>query len=142
MESNYKDMYEAMDLNENDYKFVLKETSATQIGARYTYEEALLNDDVPFKFRSIIQLYVLKETDEKKCIGMHLLEVNESDFIYQVFKQLKVKIQFYEPKAAGGYKMISLPFVKFKKYQADKWTDKHFMQSFTLSNLALMGFSV
>ena len=115
-----KDMYSALDLNENDYKFVLKETASTQIGGRYTYEEALINDDIPFKFRSIIQLYILKEADVNTCIGMHLLTVKESDFVYQVFKQLKLKIQFYEPKEKGGYKMRSLPFPKFKKYQEEK----------------------
>jgi len=131
-----------MNLNENDYKYVLKETATTEIGARYTYEEALFHEFIPFKFQSIIQIYLLKEVTPDVVIGEHFLSITEGSLSYRIFNQLKIKIQFCEPKPNGTFKVKSMHFAKFQKYKESNWTSEHFLTSFTISNLALMGFQV
>jgi len=129
-------------MNERDFKYVLQDTSSTQLGSRYTYEEMLMSDRVPFKFQSIIQLYILKSADPSMEIGRHILSLQDTDYNYNVYRQLKVKVRFCEPKKNGGYKVKQMRFDEFKKYQDSKWTDEHVIQDITISNLALMGFVV
>ncbi len=128
--------------NDNDFKYVIQDTSQTQLGSRYTYEEMLMSDRVPFKFQSIIQLYILKSTEPSMEIGEHILALNEEDYNFQVYRQLKIKIRFCEPKSKGGYKVKQLKFADFKNYQKISWTDEHVLQDVTISNLALMAFAI
>lgn len=129
-------------MKDQDFKYVIQDTSSTQLGSRYTYEEMLMSDRVPFKFQSIIQLYILKSADPSMEIGRHILSLQDTDYNYNVYRQLKVKVRFCEPKKNGGYKVKQMRFDEFKKYQDSKWTDEHVIQDITLSNLALMGFVV
>lgn len=129
-------------MNENDFKYVIQDTSTTQLGSRFTYEEMLMSDRVPFKYQSIIQLYILKNADPAMEIGKHILELKDDEYNFQVYRQLKVKIRFCEPKKNGGYNVKQLRFAEFKKYQKEHWTDNHVIQDVTLSNLALMGFAI
>lgn len=127
---------------DNDFKYVLQDFSSTQIGARFTYEEMLLCDRVPFKFQSIIKLYILKEDVSTMEIGKHILELTEKNFSYDVYTKLKIKIRFCEPKKNGGFKVLQKTFNDFKKYQSTKWTDEHVLQDIAVSNLALMSFTI
>lgn len=129
-------------MKDQDFKYVIQDTSSTQLGSRYTYEEMLMSDRVPFKFQSIIQFYILKSADPKTEIGQHILNLEDSDYTYQVYRNLKLKVGFCEPKKNGGYKLKKLKFEEFKKYQASNWTENHVIQDVTISNLALMAFTV
>lgn len=128
--------------NDRDFKYVIRDTSSTQIGSRYTYEEMMFCDNVPLKFQSIIHLYILKYASPELEIGEHILQMKDEDYTYQIFRQLRVKIRFCEPKPSGGYKLKNLKFDEFKKYQQVNWTENHVIQEVTLSNLALMAFTV
>lgn len=128
--------------NDKDFKYVIQDTASTQLGSRFTYDEMLMSDRVPFKFQSIIQFYILKTAESDEEIGKHILRITDDDYNFQVYRQLKIKIRFCEPKSNGGFKVKQLKFVDFKKYQKISWTDKHVIQDVTISNLALMGFSV
>lgn len=129
-------------MKDQDFKYVIQDTSFTQLGSRYTYEEMLMSERVPFKFQSIIQLYILKSADPGLEIGQHILTLSSDDFNYNVYRNLKVKVSFCEPKKNGGYKVKKLKFDEFKKYQQANWTDAHVIQDVTISNLALMAFVV
>lgn len=129
-------------MGNQDFKYVIQDTSFTQLGSRYTYEEMLMSDRVPFKFQSIIQLYILKSADPTFEIGQHILALTEDDFTYNVYRNLKIKVSFCEPKKLGGYKVKKLKFDEFKKYQKQNWSDQHVIQDVTISNLALMAFVV
>ena len=127
---------------DNDFKYVLQDFSSTQIGSRFTYEEMLMCDRVPFKLQSIIKLYILKEDVSTMEVGAHILGLSENDFSYDVYNKLKLKVRFCEPKKNGGFKVIQKSFSDFKKYQSTKWTDDHVLQDFSVSNLALMSFTI
>ena len=131
-----------VNLNDNDFKFVVKDFSSTQIGARFSYEEMLMNENVPFKFQNIIQLYILKDTSPNTTIGEHVLSMEPNSFDYNIYSRLKLKVRFCEPRSNGGFKVITMKFSDFKDYQAKNWTDAHVIQELGISNLSLMGFTV
>ena len=128
--------------NEKDFKYVIQDFSSTQIGSRFTFEEMMMHDRVPFKFQSIIKFYLLKEADPQDEIGHSILNISEDDYSYHVYKQLRIKIAFCQPKKGGGYKLITKKFLDFKDYQKNEWTDEHVLQHIIVSNLALMAFTV
>lgn len=125
-----------------DFKYVIQDFSSVQIGAKYLYGEMLQNERIPFKWKTIVQLYIMKEAGADTEFAEHLLNVKPEDFSYNIFSHLKIKIRFCEPKEGGGFKNIQKKFDDFKKYQNEKWTDNHIIMDVTISNLALMGFSL
>ena len=46
-----------------NYKYSLQDTAKVYIGAKYTFAELLEQDDVAFKFRLIVERYILAEKE-------------------------------------------------------------------------------
>ena len=46
-----------------DYKYVLQDTGTVSFGAKYSYKELIHEEDVPFKFKTIIERYLCKDLD-------------------------------------------------------------------------------
>ena len=44
-----------------NYKYSLQDTAKVYIGAKYTFAELLDQDEVAFKFRLIVERYILAE---------------------------------------------------------------------------------
>ena len=44
----------------NDFKYVMHDMTNVYIGAKYTYDEIMDSDEVPFKFKVILSHYMLK----------------------------------------------------------------------------------
>ena len=44
-----------------DFKYVLQDTGNIYLGARFSYEELLKQEMVPFKLKAILTHYILKE---------------------------------------------------------------------------------
>jgi len=57
-----------------NYKYSLQDTAKVYIGAKYTFAELLEQDDVAFKFRLIVERYILaeKEVDPEDTLETHL----------------------------------------------------------------------
>lgn len=128
---------------ENDFKYVIQDLSTVQLGARFTYEELLKHDRVPFKFQSIIQLYLLKEAKPDEELGAHILKVNNDSFAMQVFRQLKVKVKFYaKNKNGNGFQQKVLKLPEFVAYRDANWQEGDCIHEIIISNLALMTFTV
>lgn len=134
--------------NENDFKYVIQDISSTQIGARFTYEDILMNERVPYKFQSIINIYILREMKhsiefpEKVEIGKHLLEIEAGNLIYDTYKRLKLKVGFCVPDNKGAYKNKKLSFADFIIFIEKNGKENIYIQEITISNLALMTFTV
>lgn len=79
-----------------DYKYVMQDAGNLYLGAKYTYAELLANEDVPFKLKSIIHRYISPELDEETSLESHFYYLNEEGFVYQVCRQLKIKIKYSE----------------------------------------------
>ena len=44
-----------------DFKYVMQDVSKVYIGAKYTYQEMMDTDEIPFKLKAILSHYILKE---------------------------------------------------------------------------------
>lgn len=78
-----------------DYKYIMQELSTLYIGARYTYEELIAEEEVPFKVKTLINTYVKPELQgEDLSIESHFYYMDGSGFAYQTYLQLKTKVRF------------------------------------------------
>ena len=133
------------------YKYVMSDVGNIYIGARYTYEELLSNDDVNFKLKAIISHYILKDSDITNSLESEFYHMKPGSNVYSVFEQLKVRIKVLVigqkkgifKKQAPGYieKVMSL------KELADTDTDTKKGEGMVIgeiafSKLALMSFTV
>lgn len=106
-----------MDKN-NDFKFILQDSSNIYFGKELSYADIMENEDVPFKFKAIISNYVKKDlpqdsTMEEK-MALHLLELAEDAFSVKVYEQLKLKVRiFYKEEKKNIFGQIK-----------DKWIHK------------------
>ena len=62
------------ELQDTDFKYVMQDTGNIYIGARLTYAELMDQEMLPFKMKTIIQHYFLKETSLETTL--------ESEFYY------------------------------------------------------------
>lgn len=138
-------------MNDNDFKYVIQDISSTQIGSRFTYEDILMNERVPYKFQSIVNIYILREMKhsnpeneypEKTEIGKHVLEIGPGNLIYDTYRRLKLKIRFCVPNNKGEYSVKQLAFSDFIAFIEKNGKDEIVVQDVTISNLALMTFTV
>ena len=73
-----------MDMPQNqDFKYVLQDFGNIYIGARYSYEEMLKSEDIPYKWKAIIRHYLLKETSPETTMENHIFFMKEDDFAYE-----------------------------------------------------------
>ena len=62
-----------MDMPQNqDFKYVLQDFGNIYIGARYSYEEMLKSEEIPYKWKAIIRHYLLKETSPETTMENHI----------------------------------------------------------------------
>lgn len=137
--------------NNNDFKYILQDMSHVFVGKELTYDEIVKNEDVPFKFKAIIQSYFLKDTSLDVKMSDHVLTMENTSFSYQVYVQLKLQVRlFYKEQKKG-----------FAGKVKESWTHKTFaikditpeiveaisnnemiVEDMSISKLALMTISV
>lgn len=76
-----------------DYKYVMTDTGSLYLGAKYSYREILENQDVPFKYRSIIERYILPDLQPDTTLESHLYYMQKNAFSYRTYQQLKAKVK-------------------------------------------------
>ena len=85
-----------------NYKYSLQDTAKVYIGAKYTFAELLEQDDVAFKFRLIVERYILaeKEVDPEDTLETHLYYLKPDSFLVKIYDRIKarVKINIIEEK--------------------------------------------
>ena len=52
----------------NDFRYVMHDMTNLYIGAKHTYDELMDIDEVPFKLKTILSHYMLKEIDEQPYV--------------------------------------------------------------------------
>lgn len=95
IDNNAKTVYE-------NYKYSLQDTAKVYIGAKYTFAELLDQDEVAFKFRLIVERYILaeKEVDPQDTLETHLYYLKPDSFLVKIYDRIKarVKINIIEEK--------------------------------------------
>ncbi|MBD5444496.1 MAG: hypothetical protein HDR29_02980 [Lachnospiraceae bacterium] len=134
-----------------DFKYFMQDVNALYIGAYYNYGELMENEMVPFKLKSIIEHYIMKDTQADTTLESQFYYMTGEEFSYRTYMQLKAKVKvcmFVESKSLFGkekvaYKNKIIPlaqFVQMNLAQKKKYGVK--VQEIILSKLAMMAFSV
>ena len=76
-----------------DYKYSMQDTARIYVGSKYTIGELLEAEDILFKFRMIVERYILPESDREDTLEKHLYYLEKGKFLVQTYKQMKAKIK-------------------------------------------------
>ena len=134
-----------------DYKYVMLDTSRVYLGAKFSYEELLFNEDVPFKVKTILERYILPEVSGDTTLESHFYFMKKEDFAARTYQQLKVRIKvsrLHTKKSLFGKKkrvyvteMMALSDLCMLDKEA-KEQDGILIQEIAISKLALASFAV
>ena len=92
-----------------DLKYVMMDTGSLYLGAKYSYEELLEAEMLPFKMKAILTQYILKETSPENTLESEFYYLKQGTFLYDTLYQLKAraKVQIQvEKKNLFGKKKI------------------------------------
>ena len=132
-----------------DGKYTLQDVGNLYIGSKYTLDNILNDEAIMFKFRLIVERYILPEADPEDTLETHLYYLDSGSFLVKIYKQLKakVKINIIEEKKGHGKstpKYYTTRTVSIEELAAMSVADKEakgvVIQELSVSKLALMTF--
>ena len=132
-----------------DYKYSMQDTGKVYVGSKYTLDEILEAEDMPFKFRLIVERYILPEADLQDTLETHLYYLEPKSFIVKIYKQLKAKVKIniiVEKKhlLGGSKKQYVTKLMTVEELTAMSAEEKEkkgvVVQELIMSKLALMAF--
>ena len=136
-----------------DYKYVMLDTAFLYLGAKYSYQEIVENEEIPFKLRTIVERYIIPEMGGETTLESDLYYMQEKDFTYRTLMQLKAKVKVSRLVTKKGflglgkpkrvYETVMIPlavFAMLSKEQKEK--DGIFIQELVINKLSLMAFAV
>lgn len=94
-------------MENKDFKYVMQDLTNIYVGAKYTYIEMLEAEETPFKLKTLVRNYILKEVPEDTTIEQHLFMMKDTDPSFLLFKQMKASFKVYVRDESigktGGY---------------------------------------
>ena len=129
----------------------MQDTGSLYVGAKYTYQEILEDEMVTFKFKSIVEHYIMKDTDPETTLESQLYYMTPEQFSYKTYTQLKARVKVSLLVEKRG--LLGRGGVKYenKVMKLDEFTGMNLaqkkksgivVQELILSKLSLMAFSV
>ncbi len=76
-----------------DYKYSVQDTARIYVGCRYTFSEFLEEEEILFKFRLVMQKYILPEADPEDTLETHLYYLSPDSFLVRIYRQMKAKVR-------------------------------------------------
>lgn len=135
----------------DDYKHVMQDTGNLYLGAKFNYSELIEDEDVPFKFKMIIERYLLKDIEQETTLESQFYFMEPTGFEFECFKHLKTKVKvsmLVEKKNLFGktkthYQDHVYGISEFVKL-GEEWKKKHgiYIQEIMISKLSMMTFSL
>ncbi|MDD6491876.1 MAG: hypothetical protein PUG54_06610 [Firmicutes bacterium] len=134
-----------------DFKYVLQDSGSIYLGAKFTYEELLGNEMVPFKLKAILTHYIMKEASADTTLESQFYYLEENTFLFETFKQLKIRVKVQcqtEKKSLFGktrmeYKEKVLTLQELAEMNlARKKASGLLIREIIVSKLGMMTFSV
>lgn len=140
-----------MDYQDNDFKYFMQDTSYVYLGARFSYAEIMEQEMVSFKYKCIVEHYILKDTDPETTLESQLYYMTPDQFSCRTYMKLKAKVKvsmlvqkkslFGKEKMVYENKMMKLDEL-VQMNLAKKKQCGMIIQELVLSKLAIMAFSV
>ena len=140
-----------MENQNRDFKYFMQDTGSLYLGAKYSYAEILEDEMVTFKYKSIVEHYILKDTDPETTLESQLYYMTPEQFSYKTYLQLKARVKVsllaerkrlfgrsgtvYENRVMKLEELAGMNLAQKKKCGV-------VVQELVLSKLALMSFSV
>jgi len=130
-------------------KYNLQDTGNLYVGTKYTLEEIIEENEIPFKFRLVVERYILPEADLQDSLESHLYYLAPKSFLVKIYGQLKakVKINIIEEKKSlfgGSKKQYVTKMVTVEELAKMPIEQKErcgvVVQELKMSKLALMAF--
>lgn len=93
-----------------DGKYVMQDVGTLYVGTKYQLGEILEDEDVPFKFRLLVNRYVLPEADPQDTLETHLYYLDPASFLVKIYHQLRAKVKvncLEEKKRRGGLEYVT-----------------------------------
>ena len=127
----------------------MQDTGNLYIGSKYTLNEIIEEEEITFKFRLVVERYILPEADLEDTLETHLYYLDPKSFLVKIYKQLKakVKVNIIEEKRSlrgGRKKQYVTKLMKIEELAAMTVAEKEekglIVQELILSKLALMSF--
>lgn len=134
-----------------DFKYVMQDVSNLYLGAKFTYEELMEHERVPFKLKAILTNYILKEAAPDTTLESQFYYLEENTFLYEVFKQLKIRVKLQmqiEKKSLfggrkTGYQEKIFPLQEFVSMNlAKKKGAGVLISEIIISKLGMMAFTI
>ena len=132
---------------ENDFKYYMQDIERYYFGCRSSYQFLLDDENVPFKFKTIITKYLKDSIDYDTTLESHLYYMERDSFDYEVYKQLKARVRvvlYKDPdKRDKGFKEKLLTLEQLVRISPEeKERQGMIVRELVLSKLALFAFSV
>lgn len=140
-----------METENKDYKYFMQDTGSVYLGAKLSYAEIMQDEMVNFKYKSIVEHYIFKDTDPKTTLESHFYYMTKEQFSCRTYEQLRVKLKvsILEEKRSllgkkkMGYTTKLMPLAALVDMNlAQKKAKGLVIQELAISKLALMSFSV
>ena len=134
-------------MQNDDFKYVIQDTGCVYFGRALTYTEMMASEDVPFKFKAIINGHIGKDTDLNQTIAAHVLGIDTASFTYRIFEQLKLTVRVcYQTKKQGLFGKSrerwihkACPIKQFcAEYRDQVKAHQMMIEDISISKLALM----
>ena len=136
-----------------DYKYVMQDTAFLYLGTKYSYQEIVENEEIPFKLRTIVERYIIPEIGGETTLESDLYYMQEKDFTFRTYMQLKAKVKVSRLVTKKGflgigkpqrvYETVMIPLVEFARMTKEqKEKDGIFIQELVINKLAMMAFTI
>lgn len=136
-------------MENRDFKYVMHDLTNLYIGAKHTYNELLILEEVPFKLKTLISRFMLREVDGNTKIEDHIFYLKETDMSYQIYKEMKAKFRLnvWKDEKDGvkkpGYKSTTYRIVDIVgNEELMRKKDITIVEEVHITKLGLMGVSL
>ena len=141
----------SLNRQDDDFKYVMMDMGNLYLGARFTFGELLSQEMIPFKFKTILTHYLLKEADSDTSLESQFYYLEKDTFLYDTFVQLKVRVRVSiqeekktfagQRKLRYGERLLTLKELTDMNL-ARKKASGMIIREIVISKLGLMTFSV
>ncbi len=76
-----------------DYKYSMQDVGRVYVGCKYTFEELLDDEDLLFKFRLIMERYIMPQSDPKDTLETHLYYLAPDSFAVKIYSRIKARVR-------------------------------------------------
>ncbi len=138
-------------LDYQDYRYILQDTGTLYVGAKFTFGDIAKEEEIPFKFRSIIMRCGMQEVATEDTLESIFYYMKPEGYLYEMFQQLRTRVKVFEltevKRLFGGteciykervYKLSELTSIS----KAEKERLGMVIQELQCSKLAIMTFSI